>query len=269
VNVATTINNPRLGALVKEYKLSTGRVREIIIYMLISGVMASCFFLPAIFSNDVSRSGITTRIGVMIPGTLFLLPVVVGISRLLHLRGNSLCIYENGLTFRSRYQVFETTWDDIDSLIQESACRITKKNGDMVEFGANIENVEEVEDEIQEKTLQRIYPAMIAAIRSGSTVQFIGIKPFQKSLVGKGLNNFSYASAGFAVDAQGITQLEDGQRIAWNDVTDFGIAQEKMGKALVNVFFVQSNEARFRTRLGLLSNAHVLLALCQELTGGK
>jgi hypothetical protein len=35
----------------------------------------------------------------------------------------------------------------------------------------------------------------------------------------------------------------------------------------VDVFFITDDRIRFRTRPGLLSNAHVLLALCGEMTG--
>jgi hypothetical protein len=52
---------------------------------------------------------------------------------------------------------------------------------------------------------------MKAAIRSGSSVQFKGLKPFGKSFLGKFLNNFSFASSGFSVDLQGIKELDGGE----------------------------------------------------------
>ncbi len=189
-----------------------------------------------------------------------------GIYQLFRLGGVSLSLYENGLIYRRRGRDFTTTWDEIDSYIQESACRITKKDGQVIEFGSSIEGVDEIAQEIQEQTLQRMLPQMKAAILDGSSVQFKGLKPFENRLPGKPLNNFTFAFSGFSVDAQGITEMDSGNHIAWKNVKDYGIGQEKMGRMTVDAFFIQDDKARFRTRLGLLSNAHILLALCAQMT---
>jgi hypothetical protein len=47
----------------------------------------------------------------------------VGIYQLFRLGGVSLSLYENGLVYRQRGRAFSTTWDEIDSVVQESACR--------------------------------------------------------------------------------------------------------------------------------------------------
>lgn len=262
---SATTNPLELGRLVKEYKLSFARVKQLIILICISAAMATCFWLPAIF--DSSLSSLAQRIGLSIVGLFLASPMFAGIYQLFRLSGVSLSLYENGLIYRRRGKDFMTTWDEIDSYIEESACRITKRDGEVIEFGLSIEDVDEVAQEIREQTLRRMLPQVKAAILNGSSVQFKGLKPFEKRLPGKALNNFAFAFSGFSVDAQGITEMDGGNRIAWVDVKNYGISQEKMGRMLVDVFVIQDNKTRFRTRFGLLSNAHILLALCAEMTG--
>jgi Family of unknown function (DUF6585) len=261
---ATAANHPELGKLVNEYKLSKARVKQLIFISGFSAAMASCFFLPVVFERN---SDPTTKIGVSIVGLFCSIPMFAGIYQLFRLRGVSLSLYENGFIFQKRGTISLTTWDEIDSYIQESACRITKKSGEVIEFGHSIEGVEEVADAIIEQTLQRMLPQVRATIQNGSSVQFKGLKPFKNRLPGKPLNNFAFAFTGFSVNQFGITDLDGGNFIAWRDVKDYGITQEKMGKYAVDVFFIMDDRIRFHTRLGLLSNAHVLLALCGEMTG--
>jgi hypothetical protein len=233
--------------------------------MLICVPLALCFLLSAIF--DRTSVDLIQRIIIFMIRLFIASPVFVGIYQLFNLRSISLSLHKNGLIFRRHGKETTTTWDEIDSYIEESACRITRKDDEVIEFGLGIEGAEEVAEEIRKQTLKRMLPQMKAAILSGSSVQFKGIKPFKNELLGKGLNNFSYAFSGFAVDADGITAIDGGEHIPWKDITDYGIVGEQMGKILVDVFFVQSANASFRTRLGLLSNAHILLALCAEMTG--
>jgi Family of unknown function (DUF6585) len=264
MNTAIAADQPELGKLVKVYKLSKARVKQLIYISLFSAGMASCFFLPVAFERN---SDLTTKIGVSLVGLFCSLPMFAGIYQLFRLQGVSLSLYKNGFIFQRRRKIAMTTWDEIDSYIQESACRITKKNGEVIEFGFSIDGFEEVADEILEQTLKRMLPQVTAAIQNGSSVQFKGLKPFKNKLPGRPLNNIAYAFSGFSVDRYGITDLEDGNFIAWNDVKDYGIDQEKMGKAFVDVFYILDDKYRFHTRLGLLSNAHILLALCGEMTG--
>ena len=260
----STANASGLGKLVKEYRLSSARVRQIILVICLSAGLASFCWLPAVFETNDS---LATRIAISIVGLFVACPMFVGIYQLFRLGGVSLSLFENGLIYRKRGQDFVTTWDEIGSYLEESACRITKIDGQVIEFGLNIESVDEVAQEIRKQTLQRLLPQVKAAILNGSSVQFKGLKPFEKRLPGKALNNFSLAYSGFSVDAQGITELDGGNRIAWSDVKEYGVSSEKMGRVPVDVFFLEDNQTRFRTRFGLLSNAHILLALCAEMTG--
>src|SRR5260370_22183041 len=117
-------------------------------------------------------------------------------------------------------------------------------------------------------------PKVKAAILQGSRVQFKGLRPGEKIHLGKTLDQFTAASSGFTVDADGITANDGGNHIAWKDVTDFGIGEEviargMMGKHTVNMFFIQDGNIGLRTRLGLLENAHVLVAICGEMVSLK
>jgi hypothetical protein len=256
--------SPGLGNLVKEYKLSATRVRQIILVMCISAGMSSVCLLPAIFETNES---ITTRVGITILGLFVALPFFVGIYQLFRLGGVSLSLYENGLIHRQRGKEFITAWDEIESFTQENACRIAKTDGEILEFGSSIEGVDEVADVIQNETLKCLLPNARQEIENGVSVQFKTLKPFGQGPVSRAMNNFAYASSGFAVNSQGITDLASGKRIAWVEVRKFGIEQVRMGRFPVDVFTIRSDQAGFQTRLGLLSNAHVLLALCAELTG--
>lgn len=253
-----------LGSLVKEYKLSSKRVWQLIFLTGISAGMALGCLLPAIFETNESMA---TRTGISILGLLVSTPMFVGIYQLFRLGGVSLSLYEHGLVFRRRGRDFTTTWDEIDSYLQESTCRITKKNGEVIEFGMNIDGIDEVVEEIQKQTSRRLLPQIKTAIMSGSSVQFKGLKPFGNNPLGKILNNFMFAFSGFSVDSQGVSMIDGGNRMAWKDVRAYGVSQEKMGRIPVDVFVIQDGKARFRTRFGLLSNAHILLVLCGEMTG--
>jgi hypothetical protein len=176
-------------------------------------------------------------------------------------------VYDNGLVYRRGGREQVTAWDEIESYTHESACRIITKSGVVIEFGLSIEGVDEVAQVIEAQTLQRRLPQAKAAIEKGESVQFKGLKPFSLRRPGRALNTYAFASSGFSADAHGLTELDTGERMAWADVQAFGVAEESMGRATVEVFMITGSHARFQTRLGLLSNAHVLLALCAEFTG--
>ena len=256
--------SPDLGKLVKDYRLSWVRVRQILGVMALSALTASACLLPAIF---VANETLGIRIGVAIVGLFVASPVFVGIFQLVRLSGSSLSLYENGLIYRRRGRQFTAAWDEIESVAQEGACRIATKSGAVIEFGPSVEAVGEAAQVIQEQTLQRLLPQARAAVQRGESVRFPGLKPFGPRRRAQALNAFAFASSGFSVDAQGITEIDTGKRIAWPEVQAFGVGQERMGRASVDVFRVEGSHDRFRTRLGLLSNAHVLLALCAGLTG--
>ena len=264
MNDFTTTNPSELGIPVKEYKLSPARIRQLILLIFLSAGMATVCWVPAIFELNES---LTTRVGISILGLFVALPMFVGIYQLFRLGGVSLSLFENGFIYRRHGREFKTSWDEIDSFIQESACRITKKDGEVIEFGLAIEGVDEIVEEIREQTLQRMLPQTRKAILDGSSILFRGLHPFGKWSPGRVLNNFAFASSGYTVDSQGITDLDGKNRIAWKDVKSYGIRQEKMGRMPVDVFVIQAEKDCFQTRSGLLSNAHVLLVLCAEMTG--
>jgi hypothetical protein len=261
----------RLGRLVKDYQGSRAQIIKILIVALISGGIALIFFTAAVLDT---QNGLAGKIGLSVIGTLFSLPVIVAAYTLLKSRGASVSLYENGLVYRRARKEFVTTWDEIASYMQETACRITKKDGEVIEFGVNIQGADEVAQRIQAETLKRMLPQVKATILQGSSVQFKGLRPGEKIPFGKTLDQFAAASSGFTVDGGGITANDGGNRIAWKDVTGFGVAEEvmargKTGKHTVSVFFIQDANVGLRTRLGLLENAHVLLALCGEMVTFK
>ncbi len=268
MNRNQTNNSLLLGRLVKEYKKSSAQVAMIIALALISAGVAAVFF-SAWFTDE----SLFHKIGLSIPGLLFLLPPLAGVYVLIRGRGASLKLYENGLSFRRGGKESSTTWDEIDSYLQETACRITKKDGEVIEFGTGIKAADEVAQKIIDETLKRMLPRVKSAIAAGSRVEFKGWKPAEKIPLGKALDNFARAFSGFTVDATGITTIDEGNRIAWKDVTDYGITEETMGmgagKTPIDVLYIADKNQTFRTRLGLLNNGHVLLALCEEMAGDK
>ena len=252
-------NTLRLGRLVKEYRKSSAYVIKVGVVSLISATVASFFFVGAAQMTNDLAGGIVLSI----VGLLFLLPALFGIYMLIRSRGSSLSLYENGLLYRGGGKVSTTTWDEIDSYIQETACRVTRKDGEVIEFGLNLEGVDEVAVKIQEETSNRMIPQMRAALLNGQSIQFKGVKlPV--------LSNFARAFSGFNVDSQGIAAIDGGDRIAWKNVTEFGVTEEQIGTRnrannRIDLFFIQDGNKTLRTRLGLLENAHVLLAICDEM----
>jgi len=272
MNGSQASNSLYLGRLLKEYKKSSANIVKVIVVSLISAAVASFFFLGA-FSAEMSNN-VAGKIVLSIVGLLFLLPALLGIYMLIRGRGASLSLYENGLIYRRGAKESTTTWDEIESYIQETACRVTKKDGEVIEFGLNIKDADEVALRIQEETSKRMLPQMKAAILKGASVQFKGLKPADRIPLGKALDNFMRAFSGFSVDAEGITEIDEGNRIAWKDVTEFGVAEEQIGtqnraRNKIDVLFIQDGKTTLRTRLGLLENAHIMLAICDEMVSLK
>jgi hypothetical protein len=78
------------------------------------------------------------------------------------------------------------------------------------------------------------------------------------------------AHTGFIADAGGVTDKDSGNRILWREIIDFGISEETRGpriKLPISMLYITGANQTFRTRYGLLGNAHVLLALCAVMTG--
>jgi hypothetical protein len=228
--------------------------------------IATLFFLGAVSEARSNEWGGVVALSII--GSIFLLPVLVAIYTFLRGRGACLSLYENGLFFRRGGKESSTTWDEIDSYMQEMACRIVKKDGEVIEFGQGVKGADEIAQKIQEESLKLMLPRVKAAIKNGSSVEFKGWQPAKKLPLGKGLSNYMEASSGFTVDASGITENDSGNRILWKDLTDFGVTEETRGpriKIPVRLLHLADANQSFRTRYGLLSNAHVLLALCAEM----
>lgn len=256
----------RLGSLLKEYQAFAGSVVKIGCLALASAGIASLFFLGVVSEAQSREWGGVVALSII--GSLFLLPVVVAIYALFRGRGACLRLYENGLFFRRGGKESTTTWDEIDSYMQETACRIVKQDGEVIEFGQGLKDADEIAQKIQDESLKLMLPRVKAAIRNGSSVEFKGWQPANKIPLGKGLSNYMEAHSGFTVDANGITENDGGSRIAWKDVTDFGITEETRGprmKLPIRLLHIADATQIFRTRYGLLGNAHVLLALCAEM----
>jgi hypothetical protein len=251
----------RLGRLVSRHEKSSAHVGEVVPWALLSGAFAAFFFVGASTFDDWLR-----RIVMSVPGLLFMLPVAAAVWVLLKSRGAVITLYENGFEYASARQKFSTTWDDIESYYWETACRIVKRDGETLEFGANIERVGVVAQRIEAETLNRMLPRARASIEAGKSVEFRGLKLLDKVPLGKVVANVARAFSGFTVDADGIATIDGGERFAWDEVTSYGVAEEPIGRRQVAaVFFVSREDEVLRTRLALLSNAHVLLALCEEL----
>lgn len=260
-------NTLALGNLIKEYKGSRSSRARIVVVSLVCVLISSIFFLSAAVS--VGRKEWGGVVGFSIIGSVFFLPVLVAIYVMFHGRGASLRLYEHGLSFSRGGKESSTAWDEIESYMQETACRITKKDGEVIEFGQGLTEADEIAQKIQEETLKLMLPQVKLAIRNGSSVEFKGWKPADKIPLGKGLSNYMEAHSGFTADANGITEIDGGARILWQDITDFGISEETRGPRIqlpVNVLYITDANQTFRTRYGLLRNAHVLLALCAEMT---
>jgi hypothetical protein len=137
--------------LLKEYKLSPARVWQIVLICGMSAGMSLVCWLPAIFETN---DDIGTRVGISILGLFVALPMFFGIVQLFRLGGVSLSLYENGLVYRRRGTHFATSWDEIESYLEtDGGCRITRRDGGLVEFGASLQGVDEVLETVREQTL--------------------------------------------------------------------------------------------------------------------
>jgi Family of unknown function (DUF6585) len=264
------MNTVRLGGLVKEYKSSSASRAKLIVVSLVCILISSIFFLGAVSERSAREWGGVVALSII--GSLFLLPLFAAIYVSIRGRGASLSLYEHGLSFRRGGKESTAAWDEIDSYMQESACRINTKDGEVIEFGQGLTDADEIAQKIQEETLKLMLPQVQLAIRNGSTVAFKGWKPADKiplGLLGNGLSNYMEAHSGFTVDQNGVTEIDGGGRIHWKDMTGFGISAETRGPRIqipVNILYLADANHSFRTRYGLLPNAHVLLALCAEMT---
>src|SRR6266481_6749811 len=230
MNPTQSTNLIALGRLVKEYKRSTATVVTLAVVALLLFAFVAFLIVAAIFSTADS---ISTRQSAAIFGGILLLPVIFCLLLLLKGRA-SLSLYENGLVYHRNGKDNMTTWDDVEVYAEGVAGRIQKKNGEQFDIGRGLKGEDEFFEKIQEQTLIRLGPRVKAAISRGETVTFKGLQPsenrFLKSMNQKLMGTF----AGFTVDANGITALDNGRRIAWHDVTDCGINQQNLGRMPIN-----------------------------------
>ena len=264
------VNTLRLGRLVREYKASGKSLATVVIVASVSAGVATLFFIGVASEASASEWGGVAALSII--GSIFLLPVVVAIYVLFRGRGARLILYENGLFFRRGGKESTTAWDEIESYTQEGGCRIVKKGGEVIEFGQGINGADEVARTIQDETMKLMLPKVMAAIRNGTRVEFNGWKPAEKIPFGKVLSNYMEAHSGFIADAHGVTENDGGRQILWRDLKDFGMTVEARGpriKIPICVLHMADQNQSFRTRYGLLSNAHVLLALCAQMANSN
>jgi hypothetical protein len=234
MNPIQSTNLIALGRLVKEYKRSTASVVTLAVVALLLFAFAAFLIVAAIFSTQDS---ISTRHSAAILGGILLLPVIFCLLLLLKGRA-SLRLYENGLVYHRNGKDSITTWDDIEVYAEGVAGRIQKKNGEQFDIGRGLKGEDEFFEKIQEQTLIRLAPRVKAAIFKGETVVFKGLQPSENRFL-KGMNQkLIGAFPGFTVDANGITALDNGRRIAWKDVTECGINQQNLGRMPINLFYI-------------------------------
>ena len=251
-----------LGKAITEFQGSAQSVVKVLVVSLICLLIAALIFSGAFAKN----AGLDQRIVLSILGLIFLLPPGFGIYMLITRRGSSVTLHENGLVYRMGGKEFVTTWEDIASLTESTASRVEKKDGQTFNLGQNVSGYDEIALKLREETLNRMLPKAKESIARGSALVFRGLKAEGKVPLGKGLPDVLLGGGAFIVDAQGIQLEKDGTRIAWSEVRDFGIRQGEARRARFAFFFIEGQELSFEMNYGALPNAHLLTALCAELT---
>jgi hypothetical protein len=255
---------PNLGRLVQTYHLSKARAAQLSLISAFSLGMSLVCLLPVLFETNET---LVTRIALTILGLFVLTPFIFGVYQLIRLASVSLSLYESGLVFRRLGRASLTSWDEVVSFIYSTAIRLEKPGGEVIEFGSSVQRLDEIASTISKQTLQCMLPKARATIAAGGSVQFSGLSLLKGGPAGKAMSQFAHAASGYKLDSRGITQLETGACIPWQAVLQYGIAMGRMGRAPIEQFVVRSNQEAFETRLSLLKNSHLLLALCEEMTG--
>jgi len=256
------INLSGLGNPIREYKRSQKSFVKVLIVSLVCLLIAGLLFFGAFGENK----GWDQRIVLSILGLVFLLPPVFGIYMLITRRASSVTLYENGLVYRRGGKEFASRWDDIASLTESTACRIETKNGEAFDLGQNVEGYEEIALKLREETLKRLLPKARDLLKAGASLPFKGLKAEGKIPMGGALPDSLVGGGSFRVDAQGITLEKDGAKIAWPSVVDFGVRQGEARRSRFNFFFIEDRDRSFQMNYGALPNAHLLLAICAEMT---
>ena len=252
--------DPRLGRLVQRYGRSRAQLRTIVLAVLISAGIAALFFYGASTERALSH-----QIGLSVMGCFISIPAIAGLYVLL--RGSpSVRVHDNGILHERGNQRVTALWDEIASYTEHAACRVETKDGRVLEFGAAVSDYDEIAATIEQKTLERLLPQAESAIDRGSSVEFRTL-PVDTLPVAGALAKSMLGTPSFSVDREGITSLDSGERIAWSDCVEVavGVGAERPRKGF---FFlvIRSNDLSFEIPYGLLPNAHVLSALCEQLT---
>ncbi|HKY62410.1 MAG TPA: DUF6585 family protein [bacterium] len=251
-----------LGKPIKEYQSSTKSFVKVAILSLVSLGIAALCFSGAFGAN----AGWDRKIVFSILGLLFLTPVAAGIYVTFTRRGSSASLYENGLVYRMGGKEFSTTWDQIVSLMESTACRVEKSDGESFDLGRNVEGYDEIAGLLHEESLKRLMPKAKAVIDRGGSFSFQGLKSGGKIPLGKALPDSLVGGGSFSVDSTGIALVEAGTKIAWSEVQNFGVRQGEGRRAGFAFFFIGDGKLEYQMNYGALPNAHLLLAICAERT---
>lgn len=262
--MANTLN---LGRLIHEYRRSRAHVVKLIVVTLVFGLIAA-FVFSGVFSTQMANN-LFGKIVLAILGAILSLPALAGTYMLWSRRGSSLILYENGFVYHRGEREFITTWDEIRSYTEHAACHIETKNGETFDFGANVEGFAEVTEVIKEETLRRMLPQAKAALLNGSSLQFKGLRADKNTPASEMLNQTILSGEGFTLDAHGITAADEGKRIAWSDVVNVDVSEGYRGRIKEVLFSISDPNVSLQVRYGALPNAHLLLALCEEMVGLK
>lgn len=251
-----------LGNPVKEYKRSGKSFAKVLIVSLI------CLFISVLLFAGAfgGTKGLDQRIVLSILGLVFLLPPGFGLYMLITRRGSSVTLHENGLIYRQAGKDFATTWDDVIALTESTACRVETEKGECFDLGHNVEDFDEIALKLRDETLKRMLPKAKGLIDGGGSLSFKGLKAEGKIPLGKALPDNLVGGGTFTVDALGIALADDGSKIAWSDVSDFGIRHGEGRRDRFAFFFIEDGAHAFQMNYGALPNAHLLLALCAEKT---
>lgn len=257
---AVAADSLRLGTLLRQYRPAPGAARQVLWIALGSACVAALFFCGV--ASEASSREWGGVVGLSLLGLLFSSPAVLGVYVLFRGRGARVAMHERGFTFHRGKQDSCVLWTEVESYIVATAVRVVTKSAEVVELGGGIEGIDEIAQTIADKTLELMLPPLKAVLMSGSNAEFRGWK-----LGGKFLSSYMGARSGFTVDALGITEKDTGRRILWSAVTDYGLVEQTLGTAQlpIRMFRIADATQTFTTRADLLSNAHVLVALCGEL----
>jgi hypothetical protein len=250
----------RFGALLREYRAAPGAARKLLGIAFGSACFAALFVCGVVSEVNAREWGGVVALSLL--ALMFSSPAALAGYVLFRGRGARVTVHERGCTFRRGNQRSTVLWTDVESYILASAVRVVTKSGEVVELGAGIAGSDEIAQAIGDATLKLMLPQLKAVLMSGSNAEFKGWKPG-----GKFLASYLGARSGFTVDALGITEKDTGRRILWSAVTGYEVAEQTLGTAQlpVRIFRIADQTQTFATRADLLSNVHVLLALCAEL----